>query len=105
MVLYSDLGNSIMSKIIPQCIKCSSPITDSVEEQIEQHEKIKLGRYIDNIWICDDCINSRKKQEDENNLLTKEERSSNNEHHELIEAVNQSNVSPNTSKADEADIL
>ena len=32
----------------------------------------KLGRYIDNVWICDDCITSHKKQE-ENNLPIKEE--------------------------------
>jgi hypothetical protein len=28
---------------MPKCIKCSSPVTDSVEVQTEQHEKIKLG--------------------------------------------------------------
>ena len=63
-----------------------------------------MGRYIDNVWICDDCITSHKKQE-ENNLPIKEEWISNNEHHGIIEVVYQSNVSPNTSKADEADIL
>jgi hypothetical protein len=38
-----------MSKSMPKCIKCSSPVTDSVEVQTEQHEKIKLGHYIDNV--------------------------------------------------------
>ena len=39
----------IMSKLTPQCIKCNSPVADSIETQVEQHEKIKLGRYIDNV--------------------------------------------------------
>jgi Zn-finger protein len=92
-----------MSNSIPQCIKCNSPVTDSVEVQIEQHEKIKLGHYIDNVWICDDCINNHKKQQD--SILPTKEKTTNNEHHDIIEVANSSNVSPNTSKADEADIL
>ena len=92
-----------MSKSIPQCIKCNSPVTDSVEVQIEQHEKIKLGHYIDSVWICDDCIDNYKKQQD--SILPKKEKTTNNERHDIIEVANTSNVSPNTPKADEADIL
>jgi hypothetical protein len=92
-----------MSKSIPQCIKCNSPVTDSVEVQIEQHEKIKLGHYIDNVWICDDCIDNHKKQQDY--ILSTKEKTTNDEHHDIIGVANPSNVSPNTSKADEADIL
>ncbi len=92
-----------MSKSIPQCIKCNSPVTDSVDVQIEQHEKIKLGHYIDNVWICDDCINNHKKQQDY--ILPTKEKTTTNERHDIAEVVNPSNVSPNTPKADEADIL
>ncbi len=95
----------IMSKLTPQCIKCNSPVADSIETQVEQHEKIKLGRYIDNVWICDDCIGNHKKQKEQNNISMKEKRSSNNKQNDIIGVVNQSNISPNTSSADEADIL
>lgn len=82
-----------MPKLIPKCVKCGSPVTDSVESQIEQHEKIKFGRYIENVWMCDDCNRSHKKQ-GENNVLLREK--SNNKQHDV------SDVSPNTPEADES---
>ena len=30
-----------MINLLPQCTKCGSPVTDSLEYEIEQHEKIK----------------------------------------------------------------
>lgn len=82
-----------MPKLIPKCVRCGSPVTDSVESQIEQHEKIKFGHYIENVWMCDDCIRGHKKQE-ENNVLLREK--SNNKQHDV------SDVSPNTPEADES---
>jgi Zn-finger protein len=82
-----------MPKLKPQCVRCGSPVTNSVESQIEQHEKIKFGRYIDNVWMCDDCISGHKKRE-ENNVPMREK--SNNKQHDV------SDVSPNTPEADES---
>jgi uncharacterized protein with PIN domain len=44
-------------KLLPECIKCNSPVTDSVEPEVEQHKTIKKGRYIadNHVWICDEC--------------------------------------------------
>jgi hypothetical protein len=30
-----------MINLLPQCTKCGSPVTDSIESEIEQHGKIK----------------------------------------------------------------
>ena len=45
-----------MTKLLPECSKCSSPVTDSLETEIEQHGKVKTGRYADGRWMCHDCI-------------------------------------------------
>jgi hypothetical protein len=82
-----------------QCIKCNSPVTDSIEVQIEQHGKIKLGRHRNEGWICDDCfLNVNQK---ESNLVAEDNQQ---QQHEKMEPVKASDVSPNTPKADEAEI-
>ncbi len=35
-----------MIKLLPECSKCGSSITDSLETEIEQQGKLKTGRYI-----------------------------------------------------------
>jgi hypothetical protein len=47
-----------MIKLLPECSKCGSPVTDSLEIEIEQHGKVKTRRYIDGKWMCHDCIES-----------------------------------------------
>jgi hypothetical protein len=88
-----------MEKAINKCTKCGLPVTDSVEVQIEQHEKIKLGRNTGGIWICDDCKKNQKILEDNRQRPIKE----NNDDNEgnVIGMLNMSDVSPNTPTADE----
>jgi hypothetical protein len=50
-----------MANLLPQCIKCGSPVTDSLEDEIEQHGKIKAGSYIKGVWTCNDCVAAKKK--------------------------------------------
>jgi hypothetical protein len=83
-----------------QCIKCNSPVTDSIEVQIEKHGKVKLGRHSNEGWICDDCFRSHASQK-ESNLEAKDIQQ---QQHEKMEPVKASDVSPNTPKADEAEI-
>jgi hypothetical protein len=82
-----------------RCIRCNSLVTDSIELQIEQHGKIKLGRHNIQGWICDDCFNSSNSQKESNPVIK-----DNNKHQqqETIGAAKPSDVSPNTPKADEA---
>jgi hypothetical protein len=35
-------GNIVIN-LLPQCARCGSPVTDSIESEIEQHGKIKTG--------------------------------------------------------------
>jgi Zn-finger protein len=81
-----------MANLLPQCVKCGSPVTDSLEDEIEQHEKIKAGSYIKGVWTCNDCIiASSQAQKDEED-----------EQQDTIGVTSKSDVSPNTPRADEA---
>ena len=82
-----------------RCIKCNSPVTNSIELQIEQHDKIKLGRHNIQEWICDDCFESSNSQKESNSVIKDNSR---HQQQETIGAAKPSDVSPNTPKADEA---
>jgi hypothetical protein len=82
-----------MINLLPQCIKCGSPVTDSLEAEIEEHGKIKTGSYIKGVWTCNDCIiaaTQGKENEEEE------------EQQDTIGVASKSDVSPNTPRADEA---
>jgi hypothetical protein len=81
-----------MANLLPQCIKCGSPVTDSLEDEIEQHEKIKAGSYIKGVWTCNDCIAASQGQD------KKKEK----EQQDTIGVASKSDVSPSTPRADEA---
>ncbi len=74
MVKKVKRGYVVLVKLIPECIKCGSPVTDSLESEVEEQGQLKRGKYINSIWICNDCADTRE------------------------------NVSPNTPKADEAGV-
>jgi hypothetical protein len=80
-----------MIDLLPQCIKWCSPVTDSLEDEIQQHGKIKTGSYIKGVWTCNDCIATGQGQENE-----KEEQQ------DTVGVASKSDVSPNTPRADEA---
>jgi uncharacterized protein with PIN domain len=50
---------------VPECTKCGLPVIDSVEPEVEEHGQLKRGRYIDSVWLCDDCIESSKQDKKE----------------------------------------
>jgi len=83
-----------MINLLPQCIKCGSPVTDSLEAEIEEHGKVKTGSYIKGVWTCNDCIIAAATQGKEN-----EEKE---EQQDTIGVASKSDVSPNTPRADEA---
>lgn len=47
----------MVNKILPTCVKCGASVTDLVEPEVKQEGTIKEGKYIDNNWICGDCLN------------------------------------------------
>jgi len=95
--------NNIMINLLPKCSKCGSPVADSIESQIEQHEKIKMGNYINSEWICDDCLAAEKKEEKEHSSPSQTSQSNANQC-DSIGTASESDVSPNTPRADEANL-
>jgi hypothetical protein len=87
-----------MIKLLPECSKCGSPVTDSLETEIEQHGKVKTGGYTDGKWMCHDCIESTEGKE-------RGKGADYSSHYidqcDSIGVANASDVSPNTSRADE----
>jgi hypothetical protein len=97
---------NIMINLLPQCIRCSSSVTDSIESEIEQHGKIKTGNYINGEWICDDCLGAEKRGEEEyssSSSHTNQNKGSSNQCDD-VGLASKSDVSPNTPRADEASI-
>ena len=98
--------------MLPQCTKCGSFVTDSIESEIEQHGKIKTGNYINGVWICNDCLGASRIQEEKKTEKKEEEYSSsrtnqnNNSNNQCddIGVASKSDVSPNTPRADEANL-
>jgi hypothetical protein len=86
-----------MIKLLPECSKCGSPVTDSLENEIEKHGKVKTGSYADGVWICHDCI-----ENDEGNKHSKgADDSYISDQCDTIGLASASDVSPNTPRADE----
>jgi hypothetical protein len=106
-IFYNTMIDSL-----PQCTKCGSSVTDSIEYEIEQHEKIKTGNYINDTWICSDCLGASRIQEEKKTERKEEEYSSshtsqnNNSNNQCdnIGIASKSDVSPNTPRADEANL-
>jgi hypothetical protein len=80
-----------MANLLPQCAKCGSPVTDSLEDEIEEHGKIKAGIYIKGVWTCNDCI-----------IAASEGQEKEEEQQDTVGVASKSDVSPNTPRADEA---
>ena len=44
---------------LPRCEQCDSPVTDSIEMEIENHGRVKMGKNIRGSWLCNDCMTKR----------------------------------------------
>jgi hypothetical protein len=93
-----------MINLLPQCTKCGSHVTDSIESEIEQHGKIKAGNYINGAWICHDCLRTEKKQKEGYSSSHTNQNNNSNNQCDDIGLASKSDVSPNTPRADEANL-
>lgn len=71
-----------MVDLLPRCIKCGSNVADSVEPEVEKGGQVKIGHFVNSVWLCDDCF---KNPED-------------------FGTASSADVSPNTPRADNADL-
>jgi hypothetical protein len=88
-----------MEDNLHRCDQCNSPVTDSIEVEIENHGRVKFGKHVSGSWICSDCMIERARE----TSSTIQDESSNIIHHEHISAASKSDVSPNTPPADDSD--
>ena len=68
-----------MADSLPRSAQCSSPITDSIQTEIGNHGRVKLGKRIDRSWIYNDC--ATKRSDETTSLIQKVD---NSIHHEYI---------------------
>ena len=79
--------------MVPTCIKCGSPVTDSLDSEVEEQGQLKRGKYVNSVWICNDCAHAQIKWV------------KNDQREESTTGVaTPSDVSPNAPKADEANL-
>ena len=83
---------------LPQCDQCNSPVSDSIQTEIE-HVRVKFRKNIEGSWICSDYMSEREGEKVSATLTNRD-----NPHHEHIRDASKSDVSPNTPPADEADL-
>jgi len=72
-----------MVNLLPTCVKCCSHVADSLEPEVEKADQVKVGHYVNSVWMCDDCFR----------------------HTEGFGMASSADVSSNTLRADEADII
>ena len=45
-----------MVNLLPTCVKCCSHVADSLEPEVEKADQVKVGHYVNSVWMCDDCF-------------------------------------------------
>ena len=62
---------TILINLVPTCVNCGSPVTDSLEAEVEEQGQLKRGKYINSVWMCNKCADAQR---------TEVKNSSNNQH-------------------------
>ena len=83
---------SILVNLVPTCVKCGSPVTDLLEAEVEEQGQLKRGKYVNSVWMCNECADVQKGE------------SKNVQRESMVGVASPSDVSPNTPKADEANL-
>ena len=81
-----------MVNLIPTCVKCGSPVTDLLESEVEEQGQLKRGKYVNSVWMCNECADAKNSE------------SNNDQRESMVGVASSSDVSPNTPKADEANL-
>jgi uncharacterized protein with PIN domain len=53
---------AILVNLVPTCVKCGSPVTDLLEAEVEEQGHLKRGKYLNSIWMCNECADTQKKE-------------------------------------------
>jgi hypothetical protein len=82
----------LVVNLIPTCVKCGSPVTDLLEAEVEEQGQLKRGKYVNSVWLCNGCADVQKRK------------GKNDQRESMVGVASSSGVSPNTPKADEANL-
>ena len=75
------------------CQVCCAPVTDLVSIKVENDNVIKLGKFVNGNWICDDCVLKQRGIESESIDYSTEEKDKSKD------IASSRDVSPNTPPA------
>ena len=50
---------TMVRNLIPTCSKCGSFVSDHIEPEVEKEGQIKEGKYVDNVWVCNECLKNK----------------------------------------------
>ncbi|HYJ03441.1 MAG TPA: hypothetical protein VEW92_14615 [Nitrososphaeraceae archaeon] len=75
------------------CLECGSTVTDLVSIKVENDNVIKLGKFFNGNWICDDCFLKQRGIESESIAYSTEENDKSKD------IASSRDVSPNTPPA------
>ena len=53
---------SILVNLVPSCVNCGSRVTDLLEAEVEEQGQLKRGKYLNSIWMCNECADTQKKE-------------------------------------------
>ncbi len=73
-----------MVNLVPTCAKCGSPVTDSLESEVEEQGQLKRGKYVNSIWICNDCAEGEEKEKSSSSSTMDNKRSGDNDQSDSI---------------------
>jgi len=62
-LIFTPILIDTVKDSLPKCDRCNSPVTDSIKIEIENHGKVKLGKYTYGSWVCNDCLTKRASEE------------------------------------------
>jgi 5-methylcytosine-specific restriction endonuclease McrA len=48
-----------MVNLVPACGKCNAHVTDSLEAEVEKQGQLKRGKYINSVWMFNDCAEAQ----------------------------------------------
>ena len=49
----------MVKEVLPTCSVCGAQVVDNVEPEIAKEGIIKQGKYVNNLWICNECLNKK----------------------------------------------
>ena len=52
---------AILVNLVPTCVKCGSPVTDLLEAEVEEQGQLKRGKYVNSVWMCNECADVQKR--------------------------------------------